>query len=147
MRTPSSRQTHTLSMSRGLPSDRNPVIRHAPADGSLDVFEDFEEVDDCLLVSGVVEDFWTTFYRLDGEELAPILGPFNWVERLVPTGSRDLRGLVQLLTEYALKHNFETDGSDPGAFVNEMARRDHESRWPKRPRWLDLWMHGDGPSV
>jgi hypothetical protein len=32
------------------------VIRHASIDGSIDVFEDFKEVDGCLLVSGVVED-------------------------------------------------------------------------------------------
>jgi hypothetical protein len=121
------------------------VIRHASIDGSIDVFEDFEDVDGCLLVSGVVENDWTSFYRLDGEKLAPILGQYDWVERLIPTGSRDLRSLVQLLTEYARKHDFEADGSDPGAFVDEMARRDHESRWPQWPRWLDRWLHGDWP--
>ncbi len=131
-------------MSRALPSDRDPVILHAPDDGSIDFFEDFEEVDGCLVVSGVVEDSWTTFYRLDGEKLAPVLGQYDWVERLVPTGSRDLGGLVLLLTEYAREHHFESDGSDPAAFVDEMARRDHESRWPQWPRWLDRRMHGDG---
>jgi hypothetical protein len=40
------------------PSDRDVVIRHASIDGSIDVFEDFEEVDGYLLVSGVVEDTW-----------------------------------------------------------------------------------------
>lgn len=121
------------------------VILHASTDGSIYVFKDFKEVDGCLLVSGVVEDTWTSFYRLDGEKLAPIVGQYDWVEQLIPTGSRDLRSLVQLLTEYARTHQFETDGSDPSAFVDEMARRNHESRWPQRPRWLDRWMHGDGP--
>ncbi|MBC7761464.1 MAG: hypothetical protein H7201_06635 [Candidatus Saccharibacteria bacterium] len=132
-------------MSRGLPSDRDVVIGHSPVDCSIDIFEDFEEVDGCLLISGVVEDAWTTFYRLNGERLAPTLGQYDWVERLVPTGFRDLRGRVQLLTGYARKHRFETDGSDPNAFVDEMARRDHASRWPQQPRLLDRWLHGDGP--
>jgi hypothetical protein len=132
-------------MRRGLPSDREPVIRHAPADGSVDVFDDFEEVDGCLVVSGVVEGDWTTFYRLDGEKLAPVLGQHDWVERLVPTGTRDLPAMAELLTEYAQRHHFETDGSDPNAFVDEMARRDHDSRWPKWPKWLDRRMHGGGP--
>lgn len=134
-----------LNVSRGSPSDRDVVIRHASIDGSIDVFEDFEEVDGCLLVSGVVEDAWTIFYRLDGEKLAPILGQYDWVERLIPTGSRDLPSLIQLLTEYARTHQFETDGSDPSAFVDELARRDYRSRWPQWPSWLDRRMHGDRP--
>ena len=81
-RTLASRPVHSLNVSRGSPSDRDVVIRHASIDGSIDVFEDFEEVDGCLLVSGVVEDAWTSFYRLDGEKLAPILGQYDWVERL-----------------------------------------------------------------
>lgn len=127
-------------------SERDVVIRYAPDDGSLDVFGDYEEVDGCLKISGVVEAAWTTFYRLDGEQLAPRLGQYDWVERLDPTGSRDLEGLVRLLTEYARTHGFEADGSDPGAFVDEMERRDYESQWPRWPRWLDRWMHGDGPN-
>jgi hypothetical protein len=133
---------HTLNVSRGSPSDRDVVIRHASIDGSIDVFEDFEEVDGCLLVSGVVEDDWTSFYRLDGEKLTPILGRHDWVERLVPTGSRDLPSLIQLLTEYAGTHQFETDGSDPSAFVGELAIRKYRSRWPQWPSWLDRRMHG-----
>jgi len=125
------------------PSDRDVVIRHASIDGSIDVFEDFEEVNGCLMVSGVVEDAWTSFYRLDGEKLAPILGQYDWVERLIPTGSRDLRSLVQLLTEYARTHQFETDGSDPSAFVDELARRDHRSRWSQWRSWLDRRVRGD----
>jgi hypothetical protein len=144
-RTLASRPVDTLNVSRGLPSDRDVVIRHASIDGSIDVFEDFEEVDGCLLVSGVVEDAWTSFYRLDGEKLAPVFGQYDWVERLIPTGSRDLPSLIQLLTEYARTHHFETDGSDPNAFVDELARRDYGSRWPQRPSWLDRRMHGDGP--
>lgn len=133
-------------MGPSLPSQQDVVIGYAPDDGSIDIFRDFyEEADGCLLISGVVEDVWTTFYRLDGEKLTPRLGQSDWVEQLIPTGSRDLGGLVQLLTAYARKHDLEADGSDPGAFVDEMARRDHESRWPQWPRWLDRWMHGDGP--
>jgi hypothetical protein len=143
-RTPASRRVHTLNVSLGSSSDRDVVIGHA-IDGSIDAFWDFEEVDGCLFVSGVVEDDWTSFYRLDGEKLTPILGQYDWVERLIPTGSRDLPSLIQVLTEYARTHQFETDGSDPSAFVDELARREYRSRWPKWPSWLDRWMHGDRP--
>jgi|GEM_PF-6769048 len=51
-------------MSRSLPSQRDVVIGYAPDDGSVDIFEEFEEADGCLLVIGVVEDVWTTFYAL-----------------------------------------------------------------------------------
>lgn len=129
-------------MSSSSLSSRDVVIMHAPEDGSLDVFVDFDEVDGYLLVSGVVDDAWTSFYRVDGEQLSPVRDQHGWVERLVPTGSRDLDGLVRLLSEYAKSHRFEVDGRDPCAFVEEMVERDYEARWPKWPGWLDRWMHG-----
>jgi hypothetical protein len=127
-------------------SDRIAVIAYAPADRSLALLENFEEADGCLQVVGVLEGVWKTLYRLDGERLTPVLGQHDWVEQLVPTGVHDLPGLLQLLTQYAREHRFSADGSDPGAFVAELARRGYESRWPKWPRWLDRRMHGDGPS-
>jgi hypothetical protein len=57
-RTHAFRPAHTSNVSGESPSDRDVVIRHASIDGSIDVFEDFEEVDGYLLVSGVVEDTW-----------------------------------------------------------------------------------------
>lgn len=100
------------------------LIAHAPCDGSLRIFEDFEQEDDGhLRVVGVVESEWTTFYGLEGERMDPELGQHDWVERLVPSGTRDLSTLVQVLSEYARHHQFESDGTDPGAFVNELARR------------------------
>lgn len=126
---------------------RDPVIAYAPEDGSVRVFEDFEEREGHLAVVGVLEREWSVFYGLDGQVLAPKLNQHNWVVRLIPTETHDLPGLIELLTSYAGRHGFDADGTDPVAFVNEMWRRNHDARWPKWPRWLDRWLRGGPPSA
>lgn len=122
------------------------IIAHAPIDGSIDAFGDyFEEPDGSLGISGVLDGEWTTFYRLDGERLTPVSGDHEWIERLIPTGERDLPTLRKILREYATQQGFEWDGNDPAGLVSELKRRRFKDRWPRRPKWLDRWMHGRAP--
>jgi hypothetical protein len=68
--------------------------------------------------------------------------------RLVPTDIRDHDDLVRRLADYSKTLGLALDPTSRD-FTIDLARSISASewsrRWPKRPRWLSKWMHGDGP--
>jgi hypothetical protein len=44
------------------------------------------------------------------------------------------------------RDRFESDPTDLRAVASELLKQEWDARWPKRPRWLDRRLHGDGPS-
>lgn len=69
--------------------------------------------------------------------------------RLVPTVSWDRADLGQRLSDYSKTLGLALDPASQD-FPNDVARSisvsEWSRRWPKRPRWLSNWIHGDGPS-
>ncbi|MCW5951885.1 MAG: hypothetical protein KIT69_06480 [Propionibacteriaceae bacterium] len=118
------------------------VVARALDDGSISVFENLRYAEGYVEATDVIDGEWGTFYGLNGQVFTPEVDEHKWVVRLIPTDTYDLAGLVAELSEYARAHGFTADGSDPRAFVNEIEQREWALRWP---RWLDRWMHGDGP--
>ena len=68
--------------------------------------------------------------------------------RLVPTDTRDRDDLVRRLADYSETLGLALDPASQD-FTIDLARSISASewsrRWPKRPRWLSKWMHGNGP--
>ena len=90
---------------------------------------------------GVYDDF----ISLEGERLVPRALDAT-VIRLDPSGEIVPDRLVALLRrEHARGYAF-SDPADPVAVTNEMLTFQWESRWPKRPGWLDRRLHGTGPA-
>lgn len=108
-------------------------------------FSSYVEQPDGTLLIGDNLEAQATFHRLDGERLSASLTPYGTVERLIPTGERDLATLRTLLADYATQEGISWDGDDPRELLLAVQRRHHAARWPRWPRWLDRWMHGPGP--
>lgn len=54
-------------------------------------------------------------------------------------------GLKRRLRELQPRNGYVSDPDDPRAVVNELHAYEWDHRWPKHPRWLDRWIHGEGP--
>jgi hypothetical protein len=64
---------------------------------------------------------------------------------LTVTQQRDVAELKRRLRSFARSAGFLCTPDDPRAVANEILRRQWETRWPKRPRWLDERIHGSNP--
>lgn len=84
------------------------------------------------------------FYTVGGSILRPSVRPDDEVE-LIDTGAKDLQGLKRRLRELQPRNGYVSDPDDPRAVVNELLGFEWDHRWPKHPRWLDRWIHGEGP--
>ncbi len=67
------------------------------------------------------------------------------------SGTRDPEGLLSRIARHeraAAEHAGRPAGpavTDPLRYAERELREQWENRWPKRPRWLDRRLHGDGP--
>ena len=135
---------HTHSMTDSAWRD-DVVIVHDLSDGSIYEFSTYVEQPDGSLLMGDNIESEATFHRVDGERLAAVLSANGIVERLIPTGERNLSESLTFLAEYASREGIAWDSDDPKEFLLALRRRDHAKRWPRYPKWLDRWMHGPAP--
>ena len=121
------------------------VIVHDQSSGEVYEFSTYVEQPDGSLLVGDHLEARASFHRVDGERLSASLTPYGTVERLLPTGERDLATVRTLLADYARQQHISWDGDDPQELLLAVRRREYAARWPKWPGWLDRWMHGPGP--
>lgn len=69
----------------------------------------------------------------------------NGVVALVITSQHDLADLRSRLADAAARDLVTGDPSDPVAVARALLQAQWDSRWPRRPRWLDRRLHGDTP--
>jgi hypothetical protein len=101
-----------------------------------DASGDLEAID---VKNGVYEALFT----VDGRRVRASTSARSVV--LEVTTERDLDELCERLRRWAVRGGLKSDPGDPVAVANELLRHQWSSRWPKRPRWLDRRLHGDGP--
>ena len=121
------------------------MIVHDLHDDEVYEFSTYVEQPDGSLLIGEHLEGEATFYRADGERLSPELSAYGTVDRLIPTGERNLFELRAALEKYASREGIAWDGADPMDWLLAVRRRDYANRWPQWPRWLDRWMHGPEP--
>lgn len=89
-----------------------------------------------------VEDgVYEAVFTLDGNVVE--LKPKGRAVDATVTGRSDLPDLRRRLA--ATPERFKSDPADVRAVAAELLAQDWEARWPKRPRWLDRRLHGNGP--
>ena len=64
---------------------------------------------------------------------------------LTVTPERQAGVLRRRLRPWVNRMQLSTDPDDLAAVANEMLVLEWETRRPKRPAWLDRWLHGKGP--
>jgi hypothetical protein len=85
-------------------------------------------------------------YTVDGRLVEA--GAVDNVATLKITTRRDAAGLEQVLRSASERGLIESDPADPLLVARELLDKQWDSRWPKRPRWLDRRLHGDdAPSI
>jgi hypothetical protein len=57
----------------------------------------------------------------------------------------DLAGLRERLEQLQKQHAIEGPLDDLAQVASTRLARAWATRWPKRPRWLDKRLHGEGP--
>jgi hypothetical protein len=85
-------------------------------------------------------------YTIDGRRVDA--AAVDNVVELTITTQQDRAGLQQALRRAAQRGLIDSDPADPLLVARELLDKQWDSRWPKRPRWLDRRLHGgDAPSL
>jgi hypothetical protein len=120
------------------------------ADDGLSLFRSAEEAASYMEWIDVEDGVYEALFTMRGERLVPQPKGRNSV-RLEASGEVDTDALTSMLSrERDLRGTFSADPDDPLAVAEELAKREQawrwEHRWPKRPRWMDKRLHGEGPA-
>jgi hypothetical protein len=115
------------------------------ADGEVMAFRDAGMAASYVEAVDVRDGEYQAFLTLGGDVLQPSVRPDDeiWVE-LIATGTNDMERLKRRLAELQQRNGFVSDPDDPSAVANELLAIEWSLRWPKRPRWLDRRLHGEG---
>jgi hypothetical protein len=82
-------------------------------------------------------------YAVDGRVIHALVG--DGTVELVITSRHDVGDLRSRLAEAAERGLVTGDPNDPVAVARALLQAQWDSRWPRRPRWLDRRLHGDTP--
>lgn len=117
------------------------------ADDGVEFLQSIDEAAAYVEAIDVEAGVYEAFICLDGQRLLPrVVEEFRVV--LEPSGSLDPDGLVALLTRARDScGGFTSNPTQPHAVANELLARAWRTRWPRWPRSIDRWLHGDGPQL
>jgi hypothetical protein len=96
---------------------------------------------------------YEAMFTVRAERLVP--HPLDkYMVRLEPSGEVDIDSLTSMLRrERDRRGTLTADPNDPPAVAQELDEQERawrssrwSRRWPKRPRWLDKRLHGEGPA-
>jgi hypothetical protein len=116
------------------------------SDGEVMAFRDAVAAASYVEAVDVRDGEYEAFFTIAGDVLHPSIRPDDeiWVE-LIATGTNDAMRLKRRLRELQQRNGFVSDPDNPRAVANELLDIEWSLRWPKRPRWLDRRLHGEGP--
>jgi hypothetical protein len=117
-------------------------------EGNLNVFASTGAAYAYMEAIDVANGEYEALFTLDGRVIAasaPEDAGANDDFTLTVTSERNDAELDRRLGEYRRKSP-RVLPEDRLAFANALLLLEWESRWPKRPRWLDRRLHGDGPA-
>jgi hypothetical protein len=109
----------------------------------VDVFPSVGDAATCIEAFEVEDGDLQALFTLDGRIVHAHARGVHVV--LTVTPERDVWQLRSRLRSYVETAGLASSPDDVRAVANEMLRDEWEGRWPKRPRWLDERLHGDGP--
>jgi len=120
------------------------------ADDGLTLFPSVEDAAAHMEWVDVEDGIYEALFTVRGERLLPQPHE-NHLVRLEPSGEVDTDALTSMLRRQRDQRSaFRSDPDDPAGVAQELSERQQawrwERRWPKRPRWLDKRLHGEGPA-
>lgn len=124
---------------------RGGAIFVASRDGDLEVFADAASACAHMEAIDVEEGEYAAAFRVDGVVLA--LRTEGEEVVLVPTGEVDASALRALIADYARRTPSAPRGEAPLDVAEAWLTAAWHQRWPRRPVWLDRWLHGSGPPI
>ena len=114
-------------------------------DGYVSAFPSVEEAAAWMEPNDVLDGEYAAVFTLDGHVVTPTTTDAHRVT-LTVTEERDATALRHRLKVTASRYGLASPSDDVLAVANELLRREWQSRWPTRPRWLSRRLYGDGPT-